>query len=95
LELILGFVLPWALVAAVGLRRDRLTHWRFYVAPALVGALAALGVLTTDSGATPDLWVGVSASLAAIAGAALVLIIQSLLPLDWWVRPDEPPRRDA
>ena len=88
MELILGLALPLVILALFGLRAGRgsATHWRYYIAPA-VGALGGLlGVLLADAGNTPDFWVGVCAGLAAIAGAAIFLLIQGFLPLDWWVR---------
>lgn len=91
MELVLGLILPLALLAAFALRRDRDTHWRFYIAPALIAVIAAAIVLKTDAGPTPDFWVGISASLAAITGAALALVLQSFLPLEWWLRESPSP----
>ena len=91
MELVLGLLLPLVLLAAVAVRRDRTTHWRFYIAPAIVAVVAALLVLTTEAGPTPDFWVGLSAGLAAITGAGLTLVLQSFLPLAWWVRDSASP----
>ena len=95
MQLIAGLLLPWIVLALVGLRRDASTHPRFLIAPVLVAVLALVAVLMTDAGNTPDFWRGLGASLAAIAGAALALVIESFLPLAWWIRESEPASGDA
>jgi hypothetical protein len=92
--LALGLLLPLVILAAFAVRRDRSTHPRFYIAPAIVAVAVAVVVLTTDAGPTPDFWVGLAASLAGITGAGLALVLQSLLPLDWWLR-DSAEKGDA
>ena len=86
MALVIGLLVPWALVALGGLRRDPETRPRFYLAPGLFALLGTVAVLTTDPGKTPDFWVGISAGLAGIAAAALVLVVQSFMPLGWWAR---------
>ena len=96
---IFGLVRPWLTVVVFWRPADGVTSWHYYVVPALVAIGALFGVLATDAQNTPDFWIGVSASLAAIAAATAVLIIQSFLPLSWWLRdesrPEAPPADPA
>jgi len=87
MEQILGLVLPWLLIAAFWRPADGLTSWRYYLAPGLAAAAGLVGVFSVDAGSTPDFWVGVVASLAAVAASSFVLVLQSFMPLEWWVRP--------
>lgn len=75
--------------------RDGVTHWRFYVAPAVAVVLAVIAVFATDAGPTPDFWVGLSAGLAGVAAAGFVLIIQGFMPLEWWTREAPAPDQAA
>lgn len=94
MNVIAGLLLPLIAVALFGLRRDPTTHPRFLIAPVIVFVLAVVAVLMTDAGNTPDFWRGVSAGLAAIAAAGAVLVVQSFMPLAWWLREDAPPALD-
>ena len=94
MELIAGLLLPWAVLALVGLRRDASTHPRFLIGPIILALLAVVAVLTTDAGKTPDFWRGLSAGLAAIAAAGAVFVVQSLMPLHWWLREPAPRSED-
>lgn len=86
MKLILGLALPWLVLLGFGLRRDSVTHWRYYVGPAIAGIAGLAGVLLTDPVGTPDFWVGFSASLAAMAAAGFILVVEGFLPLSWWTR---------
>ena len=94
MELIAGMLVPLAAFAVVGLRRDNDTHPRFLIAPLVAAILAIVAVLLTDPGNTPDFWRGLCASLAAIAAAGFVFVLQSFMPLDWWLREPVPPSED-
>ena len=86
MALVIGLLVPWAILALAGFRRDGETHWRFYLAPALFAVLSTVAVLTTDAGNTPDFWIGLSAGLAGLVAAGMVLVLQSFMPLNWWLR---------
>ena len=92
--LIVGMLLPWVVLALVGLRRDAETHPRFLIAPAVAVVLAIIAVLSTDAGGTPDFWRGLAASLAGIGAAGFVFVLQSFMPLGWWLREPVPPSED-
>ena len=94
MELVAGLFLPLAALAVVGLRRDASTHPRFLIGPIVVALLAVVAVLTTDAGKTPDFWRGLSAGLAAIAAAGAVFVLQSFMPLRWWLREPVPQSED-
>lgn len=83
---IVGLLVPLLALVAVWRPNDGVTHWRYYVGPFLVALGALASVLTADAANTPDFWVGLCASLAAVAGAALVLVLQGFMPLSWWLR---------
>ena len=94
MALIAGMLIPWAALALVGVRRDSSTHPRFLIGPALAAVLAVVAVLTTDAGNTPEFWRGLSAGLAAIAAAGAVFVLQSFMPLHWWLREPVPRSED-
>jgi hypothetical protein len=84
----LGLVLPWLALVAFWRPVDGVTHWRYYLGPAVASLIGLAAVLNAEAGNTPPFWVGMSASLAGIALAALVLVIEGILPLEWWVKDD-------
>ena len=94
MELVAGLVLPFIVLALVGLRRDPSTHPRFLIGPLLAAVLAVVAVLTTDAGNTPDFWRGLCAALAAIAAAGAIFVLQSFMPLHWWLREPVPRSED-
>ena len=95
MALVIGLIVPLILVAIFGLRQDPDTHPRFYIAPVVAAVLAVVAVLATDAGPTPDFWRGRCAGLAAVAGAAFALVLQSFAPLSWWIREARPQAPDA
>jgi hypothetical protein len=88
---ILGLVLPFLVIAAVWRPKDGVTRATYYIAPAIALVIGIVGVLQADAANTPDVWIGLSASLAGIALAGLVLVIEGFLPLSWWTRAEQSP----
>lgn len=89
---LVGLLLPLLLIMPFVRPADGVTHVRYYLGPAIAAVLAIVAVLTTEPGPTPDFWVGLSASLGAVAAAGLVLVIQGFLPLEWWVKDSGSPQ---